>query len=158
MMEDRNAKGQFVKGNQAATVNLTAPPPEAAEVVFELCSRGVCDISVAKALGTSNTVYARWREAYPEIEEARRQGRAVEHDALFDVLFQAAVVEKNLTAAMFLLKARHGYREQGPDFTQVENKVSVTFELPGALKPDVYEAEVLKKSLPPRQRRRLIRG
>jgi hypothetical protein len=37
---------------------------------------------------------------------------------------------------MFLLKARHGYREG--DQRDESNRVSITFNLPGALKADEY--------------------
>lgn len=42
-------------------------------------------------------------------------------------------------AAMFLLKARHGYREG--DQGETANRVSITFALPGAMKPEQFTVE-----------------
>ena len=42
----------------------------------------------------------------------------------------------NVTAAIFLLKARHGYRDQGGD--GAEPRVQVTITLPGAADPGTY--------------------
>lgn len=144
--DKRNNKGQFTKGNQTAAANRYEPPPGADKIVESLASKGCSEISIAKGLGVSGPTWQRWRDEYPELLEAWQKGRAIEHDKLFNVLFRAATKDKNIIAAMFLLKARHGYRENA-DFT-VQNKVSVTFEVPGALNPDVYEAEVIKKAIP----------
>ena len=158
----RDKKGYFIKGN---TFNELVPlemPEEAVETVFKLCSKGVSEISVAKALGVSYDTYKRWRKKYPELEEARRQGRGIEHDQLFDVLFNKAKAG-NVTACIFLLKSRHGYREGEPFETR--NQINVVFELPGALTQDRYLEELqIKKALPVkelkklRRERKLIRG
>ena len=76
------------------------------------------------------------------------QGRESERLALHNVLFRAAK-RGNIVAAMFLLKARHGYREG--DQSDTANKVSITFSLPGAMKPEdfsVIEHEPTTKPLP----------
>jgi hypothetical protein len=39
---------------------------------------------------------------------------------------------------MFLLKARHGYRDRGETDTGAQPGVSVTISLPGPLAPDAY--------------------
>lgn len=151
--KNRNSQGRFKRGSRAAVVNRYSPPPGAAEIVEKLASKGLSEINIAKGLGVTGPVWLRWRKEYPELSEAWQRGRAVEHDALFSVLFEAATKSKNIVAAMFLLKTRHGYRENA-DFT-IQNKVAVTFEVPGALKPDVYEAEIIKKTIPKRKFKRL---
>ncbi|MCY1310270.1 hypothetical protein D9M69_600390 [compost metagenome] len=46
----------------------------------------------------------------------------------------------NVTAAIFLLKARHGYREG--DQSEIANKVSINFQLPGALRLEDFARDV----------------
>lgn len=152
--DKRNNKGQFTKGNQTAAANRFEPPPGADKIVESLASKGCSEISIARGLGVSGPTWQRWRDEYPELLEAWHKGRATEHDALVGALFESATKQKNVTAAIFLLKARHGYREN-QDIT-VQNKVSVTFEVPGALKPDVYEAKVLEKSIPKTKMKELV--
>lgn len=54
----------------------------------------------------------------------------MEHKVLFNALFQQAQ-KGNTTAAIFLLKTRHGYREG--DQSELANRVSINFQLPGAM-------------------------
>lgn len=67
--------------------------------------------------------------------EALEAGRAVEHDALVGKLFEMAM-NGNAVAALFLLKARHGYVE-GSRIEHQQN-VRITVELPAALDPATY--------------------
>jgi hypothetical protein len=137
------------------------PPDDTAEAVLKLTSKGISEVSIARALGVSYDTWAKWRKEYPKIEEARKIGRGIEHDQLFDVLFKSATVDKNITSAMFLLKTRHGYLEGQPFDSQ--NKVQIVFQIPGALQIEEYEETLLKQALPKRElkklrHRRLIRG
>ena len=156
MTDGRDNKGKFVKGNTVAKAGKLHPPKAAAKMVKDLTSKGCSEVTIAKALGVSRHIWEGWRDGYPEVQAAWEEGRGVEHDALVDALFESATKQKNVTAAIFLLKARHGYREN-QDIT-VQNKVSVTFEVPGALKPDVYEAEIIKKSIPKSKLKELTNG
>ena len=155
-MEDRNGKGQFIEGNRAACANRMQPPAGAAKMVFELTSKGISEVTIGKALGVSYPTWQRWREEYSELTQAWEEGRGIEHDALFSVLFEAATKDGNIVAAMFLLKARHGYKEGEP--VGVQNKVAITFQIPGSLSPTEYEAEILRESLPKAKLRRLTDG
>ncbi len=124
------------------------PPASACSVCEEMAARGASLVSIAKALGTTDKPFTRWREDYPEIQEALDAGRAKEHDALVGTLLDQAVNHKNTTAAIFLLKARHGYNENAiPDGGGPQ--VNITFELPGSLDPKTYEAHVLKQAIEP---------
>jgi len=121
------------------------PPENAVSIVQEMSARGCLQRSISKALGVSYEVWQRWREEYPELQDALDQGRAVEHDILVNVLMKAATEQRNVTAAIFLLKTRHGYREnenlaEGP-------KIQINFELPGAVDKQTYEAEILQKAV-----------
>jgi len=121
-------------------------PADACNIIRDLAAKGCHEATIAKALGISHDTWQKRRDETPEFQRALTEGRAIEHDVLVSTLMEAATKSKNVTAAIFLLKARHGYKDTGE--TLVNNKVSITFELPGALQPTVYEAEVLKKSIP----------
>jgi hypothetical protein len=55
----------------------------------------------------------------------------MERRALHNQLYRLAMEKDNAPAAMFLLKARHGYREG--DQSDQANRVSVNIALPGAM-------------------------
>jgi hypothetical protein len=130
------------------------PQQDAADLIQKACENGCTVLQIAEALGVSQQTLRRWRDERPEIEQAFQVGRAVEHDRLVNSLFTAATQKGNITAAIFLLKARHGYVEGVP---LVQNSVSVNFTLPGAMTPEQYvktltvEAQLLQ----PEQARQL---
>lgn len=128
------------------------PPENAVDIVEKLSAKGNSQKTIARALGISHELWRHWRdEKYPKLGEAFERGRAVEHDKLVGALFDTAINGKGaqaVTAAIFLLKARHGYNENAiPD--QNGPQVNITFELPGAVDPKTYEAQVLKKAVEP---------
>ncbi|OLP04938.1 hypothetical protein BLL52_3758 [Rhodoferax antarcticus ANT.BR] len=91
------------------------------------------------ALGVADSVLSRWLEEYPELHAAFSEGREKERQTLHNALYTAATTQGDkggLIAAMFLLKARHGYQE-GQQEGQA-NRVSVTFNIPGAQPLDKY--------------------
>lgn len=104
-------------------------------LISELAGRGVSEGLIAKALGMSQDTFSRIKRDDNNAVEALTEGRAIEHDALFGTLYEAAKAG-NIVAAIFLLKCRHGYREQ-VDLTP-QNTVQITFQIPGALAPDQY--------------------
>ena len=124
------------------------PPENCCSVVRELAAKGAAQRSIARALGTSLDTFNRWREETPEIEDALQEGRSQEHDLLVGTLLEAAVSHKNVTAAIFLLKARHNYREN-QELQQDKPQVTINFELPGACDQQSYEAHILQKSIEP---------
>ncbi|MFP3942080.1 MAG: hypothetical protein ACLF0P_17435 [Thermoanaerobaculia bacterium] len=115
--------------------------------VEELAGRGVAEKSIARAVGVS---WHRWRALRdgedPRAAAALERGRAKEHDALVGALFSKAMAG-NVTAAIFLLKCRHGYIDQ-PKPETVDNKVQITFQLPAPLDPAEYDR--LVSAAPPR--------
>ncbi|CAG9932210.1 hypothetical protein [Candidatus Nitrotoga arctica] len=110
---------------------LKQPPEKAEEVIRELSATGHAIIGIAHQLGTSVDTFKRWLDEDVELKAAFDQGREKERHTLHNVLYTAATVDKNTTAAMFLLKARHGYREG--DQGESNNRVSINFTLPGAM-------------------------
>ena len=108
-------------------------PPDAADVIREACAHGATKTGVALALAVNTDVLDRWMDEDPALAEAFKAGRERERQTLHAVLYDAAVsgTDKGLISAMFLLKARHGYQE-GQQENQA-NRVSVVFQLPGAM-------------------------
>lgn len=105
-------------------------PADAAERVMALAADGFSILGVAGQLGTTAEVLKRWFDQDPALKGAFDLGRERERYTLHNALFKAATEGGNMTAAMFLLKARHGYREG--DQGESANRVSVNFQLPAA--------------------------
>ncbi|MCC7328173.1 MAG: hypothetical protein IT521_15365 [Burkholderiales bacterium] len=116
-----------------------APPPDAAQRIELLASDGFSVRGIAKAMGAAFETLQRWFDDYPELREAFENGREQERYTLHNGLYVAATEKGNMVAAMFLLKARHGYREG--DQGETANRVSINFTLPGALKPEQFTIE-----------------
>lgn len=70
----------------------------------------------------------------PRLRKAYDEGRELEREALHRTLYDAATVKRDLNAAQFLLKTRHGYRETEPEDNR--NSVRIVFNLPAAA-PDM---------------------
>jgi transposase-like protein len=136
----QQAKAQWADRNSAlrqavVKANTKEPPANVLEIVEQACENGCTIHQIAAGLGVDRKLFNEWRERYPEIEAAMTAGRAVEHDALVGVLFKAATQKNNLVAAIFLLKARHGYQE---GVALVQNSVSINYQLPAPLSPAEY--------------------
>jgi len=112
------------------------PPAKAAEQIQTLASTGFSIVGIATHFSISEETLARWFDDYPALKQAFKAGRERERHALHNALYVQAVEKGNAAAAMFLLKARHGYREG--DQTDNANRVAITFNLPGALTAEQY--------------------
>lgn len=108
-----------------------APPAGAVDLIRALAADGFSMIGVAHGLGVGKDTLARWLDEAPALKEAFDQGREAERRALHNQLYRLAMEEKHAAAAMFLLKARHGYREG--DQSDQANRVNVNIALPGAM-------------------------
>ena len=106
------------------------PPPDAAERIRTLSAEGHSTVAIAQQLGVGRKTLDKWRTEFPELDEAYREGVERERYELHSMLVQKAKAG-NIVAAMFLLKARHGYREG--DQTDAGGRVNVTVALPGAM-------------------------
>jgi hypothetical protein len=109
-------------------------PPDAAAVIRKVCATGANKRSVAMALGAGDmTILDRWMDEDPALKQAFDEGREIERKTLHSVLYDCAVGgqgKDSLIAAMFLLKARHGYQEGQQEAKS--NRVSINFQIPAA--------------------------
>lgn len=110
------------------------PPADAEQRIRALAADGFTIRGIAAALGTTqDTLRDRWFIEHPELREAMELGREDERHALHNKLYRTAIEgsgKEAMVAAMFLLKARHGYREG--EQSEQANRVAITFNLPGA--------------------------
>ncbi len=97
-------------------------------VVEELAGRGVHVATIARALGMSKDAFRSCRDRQPEVDDAFHRGMAKEHDALVTNL-RTAADKGNIVANIFLLKARHQYREG----EMLEANLNVTLDTGGVL-------------------------
>lgn len=117
-----------------------APPADCADKLREWSAIGYSKKHIAYRMGTTLETLNKWMIEQPQLAEAFEAGREREHHALFNALFTQATTKANVTAAIFLLKSRHGYREG--DQSDTANRVSITFQLPGAIPMDKYVASL----------------
>jgi hypothetical protein len=124
------------------------PPANAAGRIAALAATGHSIVGIARALGTSQDTLYRWMEEDTALAEALAHGREAERYTLHNMLYRSAK-KGNIVAAMFLLKARHSYKEG--DQSETANKVSINFTLPAAMTPEqftVIEHETRTENLP----------
>lgn len=84
-------------------------------------------------------MFYRWLKENPELAEAREASLGVEEKDLVDMLWKNAE-SGNVAAQIFLLKARHHYRDNSPVADQTAVQVNIT--LPGAVRLDEYKAQI----------------
>ncbi len=105
----------------------------------EAASKGAALHTIARELGIRWSTFCELRRSDERLEEAIASGRGQEHDALVGRLFAIATESKGkeaVTACIFLLKARHGYREGEP--LDRGALVAVQISIPAPLEPEQY--------------------
>jgi hypothetical protein len=107
------------------------------ELVRDACAEGATVGSICAVLNISRDTFYRFRDTYPAFAEVIKEGRSIEHDRLINKLVEVALTG-NVAALCFALKSRHNYNDSGAGTAVIENKVSVNFILPDALKPEQY--------------------
>lgn len=128
-----------------------AAPADAAERIRAVAAKGGTLKGLHALFGVSADEMKRWMDEDPDLRKAFDEGKEQEREALHRTLYDAATLKRDLNAAQFLLKTRHGYREQEPEDTR--NSVRIVFNLPAAapdLKTYVEQNEQRGPSLLPR--------
>ena len=109
------------------------------KIIEELSARGCHQTTIAKALRMSVDSFKACRARQPEVEEAYQRGLGTEHDALVSNL-RAAANEGNVVANIFLLKARHAYREGEPLEVNVSVNAGGVLVVPADMTVEEYLA------------------
>ncbi len=102
----------------------------------ELAAKGCAERTICAALRLGHKTWEKAKKEEP-VADALARGRAREHDALVGSLYTAATEKGNIVAAIFLLKARHSYKDTGDQ--PVDQRVQIAVTLPAALGPDQYQ-------------------
>lgn len=103
------------------------PPQDAAEIIKSMAAQGHSQIGIAAHLKVVSSTLRRWLEEDEKLSEAYELGKETERQALHSLIVQSAVAGKPANAnAMFLLKARHGYREFDSPHAKVDVAVAVS--------------------------------
>ena len=122
------------------------PPPDAAERIKAAAAAGYTVPGVAEQLGCQQEILRRWMTDDPALKAAFDAGRDKERFVLHNKLYKDATEgtgKDSILAAMFLLKARHGYREGEQPTDHTNSRVNITIQLPQSLPPEQW-AEVVK--------------
>ena len=107
--------------------------------VERLASEGNSDTSIAKALRIDRETFRNIRKRQPEVDEALARGRAMLEDELTDILMTHAR-EGNVVAAIYLTKARCGWREGDlPPGQQVTNNTQVNILIPPPMSDEEFQ-------------------
>lgn len=102
------------------------PPKDAAEITERLAAQGHSIVGIAKQLGVTRETFKRWCDEDAALQEAFEIGRETERQALHALIVQSAVLNKPANVnAFFILKARHGYRENDSPNTNINVAVPV---------------------------------
>lgn len=125
-----SSKGKY----SGATIMPTKLPAGTAAKVKKWAAEAVAMRVIARRLGITERTFRSWMDTFPDLRAAYGEGVEAEHQMLYKALLKH--LDKSPVPAIFLLKARHGYREG--DQTETINRVSITFDLPGAMPLKAY--------------------
>ena len=106
--------------------------------IEQWATHGVSERDIASRLGMSPVTWRKVKERDLRARDALARGRGREETILVGCLYRAAVEKGNVTAAIFLLKTRHGYIDN-PKPEMQESRVSVEVRLPAALSTNQYK-------------------
>ncbi len=109
-------------------------PSDAPERIRASASKGGNLKALHVLFGVNADQLKVWMDADPGLRRAFDEGEQMEREALHRTLYEAAIYKRDQSAAQFLLKTRHGYREKEPEDSR--NRVNITFNIPAAA-PDL---------------------
>jgi len=117
-----------------ATAPAGGAPAGAGDRIRALAAKGSTLKGLPALFGVTADEFKRWMDDDPGLRKAYDEGKEEEREALHRTLYEAATYKRDLNAAQFLLKTRHGYRETEPEDNR--NTVRIVFNLPAAA-PDM---------------------
>ena len=113
--------------------------PAGLALIKRMSTQGRDLASIAAALGVSNDTFRELRKRDPEAQEALDQGRAALGDELTDILLEQA--RNGITvAAIFLAKARCGWREGEGMEGKVVNNTQINIHIPESMSDAEFKA------------------
>lgn len=124
----------FCTSEHAARWEASTATPQEREAVEYLAGQRNPENLIAAALEVTPPAWARIKKGDAQLREALSRGRAREHKALVDSMFEEALAG-NVNAATFLLKCRHGYNDRAES---EPSRVQVAIMLPAALTDAQY--------------------
>lgn len=111
--------------------------PAGRELIEQAAADGVTKTLIAKALGVGYDTFKKLLARDPRAQEAFDLGNAQNETELRNLLMEKARAG-NVTAAIYLTKARHGWTEgEAP-----EQRPNITINLPGAVSPEEYAKQI----------------
>jgi transposase-like protein len=106
--------------------------------------------AIARALGVSAKTLGRLIEDDPELEAQVEAQRSFEEAELRDILMELAR-KGDTVAAIFLAKARHGWRDRDEAKLKVEAQGGGVLVVPAAVPLDQWEAAAARQQAPYRE-------
>jgi len=94
----------------AAETHRINPTPKNLKAIKLMAMQGMAEGNIAYCLGTSPDVMTRWKKEHPEVVEALETGKA-EGEHKCSTLIHQEVEKGNVSAAMFVLKTKYGWKE-----------------------------------------------
>ncbi len=134
-MERMRKHRQKQRENPKDVRTITKLPKGALENVKRWATESASKGAIARRLGMDHKTFRVLMEQNPDLKAAYDEGVEAEHHALVSAL--KGQMHNSPVPAIFLLKTRHGYREG--DQSELGNRVSVTFNLPGAQPLDAFK-------------------
>src|ERR687886_284188 len=112
-------------------------PANALQTVRNLAEQGASEVEIAHGLGLNFRTWVRLRAENEDIKAVWEECRKAEEGRLVGRLYSVAMDAghpQSVTAAIVLLKCRHGYRDQGPTGDGTDTpRVNLVFNLPAPL-------------------------
>ena len=108
--------------------------PVGLELIEEMAKEGMDNTTIHSALGIAKDTFRLMRQRQPDVLDALDRGRAALADELTHILLTKAR-SGNIIAAIFLAKARCGWREGEPP---PDTRPNVIINLPESHSPEEY--------------------
>lgn len=114
-------------------------------IIEQLAAKGLSDATIGKALGTTSSVLRRLIRDDEKVQMAYEVGKGRLADELQDILLTHAR-EGNVTAAIFLSKARLNWRDTGPAAAP-QGPAAVNIFLPQPMSDESFRKMITVKSV-----------
>ncbi len=147
----RQTPGKFlVRSGSTDATKIVAATPLGLKRIEDMLANGHDHRDVARCLGTSRKALRRLREDIPEVEEAFDRGLGRLATEVAGLLLKHAR-EGNVTAAIFLAKAKLGWRDHGPEpGGDDQPAVQVNITIPPAMSRDEFQ-KIIEHQEPAKQ-------